>query len=52
MARFFALASLVVGGIIVADIVTHGSQFAAAMNGVQYVEGPAIQGLLGQPPGG
>jgi hypothetical protein len=50
MARFVSLASLVVVGIIIADIVTHGSQFAQAAGGVQYIENPAIAGLLGYPP--
>jgi hypothetical protein len=50
MSRFFSLATLVVAGIIIADIVTHGSQFSQAMGGLQYVENPAISGLLGQPP--
>jgi hypothetical protein len=51
MSRFFSLATLVIAGIIIADIVTHGSQFATAMGGVQYVENPAIKGLLGMSPG-
>lgn len=50
MARFFSLASLVVVGIIIADIVTHGPQFSQAMQGFRYVENPAIEGLLGVPP--
>jgi hypothetical protein len=50
MAKFFSFASLVVAGIIIADIVTHGSQFAQAAGGLQYVENPAISGLLGVAP--
>jgi hypothetical protein len=50
MARFVSLASLVVVGIIIADIVTHGSDFAQAAGGVQYIENPAISGLLGVAP--
>ena len=50
MAKFVSLASLVVVGIIIADIVTHGSDFAQAAGGLQYVENPAIAGLLGQAP--
>jgi len=50
MAKFWSLASLVVAGIIIADIVTHGSQFAQAAGGVQYIENPAISGLLGVAP--
>lgn len=45
-----ALATLVVTGIIIADIVVHGSQFAQAAGGVQYIENPAISGLLGVAP--
>lgn len=51
MARFVSFASLVVVGIIIADIVTHGSQFAQAAGGLQYIENPAIKGLLGMNPG-
>lgn len=50
MARFFSLAALVVGGIIVADIITHGSQTAQAAKGVATIEDPAISGLLGVAP--
>ena len=50
MARTFSFLSLVVVGIIIADIVTHGSQFGQAMYGFQRVESPAISGLLGTPP--
>jgi hypothetical protein len=48
MAKIISLASLVVAGIIIADIVTHGSQFAQAAGGVSYIENPAINGLLGK----
>jgi hypothetical protein len=50
MGKAVSLISLVVVGIIIADIVTHGSQFSQALGGVQYVENPAISGLLGVPP--
>jgi hypothetical protein len=50
VAKLISLASLVVAGIIIADIVTHGSQFAQAAGGVQYIENPAISGLLGVAP--
>ena len=50
MAKLVSFASLIVVGIIVADIVTHGSQFAQAAGGLQYIENPAISGLLGVPP--
>jgi hypothetical protein len=47
MSKFISLGALVVGGLIVADIVTHGSQAAAAATGVQAIEVPAISGLVG-----
>jgi hypothetical protein len=50
MAKFFSLASLVVVGIIVADIITHGSQTAQAAQGVASITNPAIGGLLGVAP--
>ena len=50
MAKVIAFASLVVGGIIIADIVTHGSDFAQAAGGVTQIENPVIGGLLGVAP--
>jgi hypothetical protein len=50
MAKFIAFGSLVVVGIIIADIVTHGSDFAQASTGVVNIEKPAIAGLLGVAP--
>ncbi len=50
MARFVSLASLVIVGIIIADIVTHGSQFAQAAGGTQYITTPAYDALLGKAP--
>lgn len=47
MAKLISLASLVVAGIIIADIVTHGSDFAQAAGGAQQIAGPAEQALLG-----
>lgn len=47
MARFFSFAALVVGGLIVADIVTHGSQVEQAATGFNTIETPVIHGLLG-----
>ena len=52
MARFFSLAALVVGGLIVADIVIHGTQVQAASQGIRGIETPVIQGLLGSTPTG
>lgn len=49
MSKFFALASLVVGGIIVADILIHPAGTAAASNGLIGILTPSINGLLGSP---
>lgn len=49
MAKLVALAALVVGGVILADIVVHGSQTADAAAGIgQNIEQPALNALLGQ----
>jgi len=48
MSKFFSLAALVVGGIIVADILTHPSGTAAASKGLSGITTPAINGLLGK----
>lgn len=50
MSKFISLASLVVVGVIIADIVTHGSQFAQAAGGTQYITNPAFDALLGKAP--
>ena len=50
MSKFISLASLVVVGVIIADIVTHGSQFAQAAGGTQYITNPALDALLGKAP--
>lgn len=47
MARFFSLAALVVGGLIVADILIHPAGTNAASSGIVGVEKPVIHGLLG-----
>lgn len=43
----FSLAALVVGGIIVADFLTHPSGTTAAANGLSSVLTPAESSLLG-----
>lgn len=50
MAKLVSVVSLVVVGIIIADIVTHGSDFAQAAGGFSQIENPAIAGLLGVAP--
>jgi hypothetical protein len=47
MAKLFSLAALVVGGVIVADILIHPSGTATASTGIQGVEKPALNALLG-----
>lgn len=47
MSKFFSLAALVVGGIIVADIVTHGKTTQAAATGFSKLTNPAITALAG-----
>ena len=49
MAKFFSLAALVVGGIIVADILIHPTGTAAAATGIQGISTPAFNALLGTP---
>ena len=50
MAKFFSIVSLSVVGIIIADIITHGTQTAQAAKGVATIEDPVIGGLLGVAP--
>ncbi len=50
MAKFFSLAALVVGGIIIADILIHPTGTKAAATGVTSISRPAISGLLGKAP--
>ena len=45
--RIAAIASLVVVGVIIADIITHPAGTAAASSGIVGVEKPALNALLG-----
>lgn len=47
MSRFWSLAALVVGGIIVADILTHPAGTQAAANGLAGIITPSESALLG-----
>ena len=47
MARFFSLAALIVGGLVVADILLHPAGVQAASSGATALETPVIHGLLG-----
>jgi hypothetical protein len=49
MARLVAIGSLVVVGVIIADILIHPQGTAAASTGAQGIEKPALNALLGQP---
>ena len=51
MSNIFSIAALVVGGIIVADILTHPTGTAAASSGINTLVGSSISGLLGVAPG-
>ena len=48
MARIASIVSLVVVGIIVADILTHPAGVSAASAGATSISKPALNGLLGQ----
>jgi hypothetical protein len=50
MSKFFSLAALVVGGIIIADILTHPTGTQAASSGINSLVGSSISGLLGVAP--
>lgn len=53
MSKFWSIATLVVGGIIVADILTHPSGTQAAANGLSSIITPTEASLLGgNNPGG
>ncbi len=49
MARIAAIASLVVVGVIIADLVVHASGTAQVLGATQYVTQPAFNALLGKP---
>lgn len=49
MGKLVSLAALVVGGVILADIITHGSQTAQAAQGVgSGILTPSFNALLGK----
>lgn len=53
MSRFWSLAALVVGGIMLADILTHPTGTQAAANGLAGIITPTEASLLGgSQPGG
>lgn len=48
MSRLFSLATLIVAGIIVADILIHPAGTTAASNGLNKLWGTSVNGLLGK----
>ena len=52
MARFFAFATFIVGGVIVADILIHPAGTQAASAGITQIQKPALGALLGTAPTG
>jgi hypothetical protein len=49
---FLTLGALIVGGVIVADVLSHPTGTAAASSGISGLEVPALNGLLGVSPTG
>jgi hypothetical protein len=49
MSKLFGLLALGIGGIIVADILTHASGVTAASTGITNISTPWLNALLGQP---
>lgn len=49
--KFFAIAGLVVTGIVIADILSHPSGTSAATNGLANILSPTYSALLGTVPG-
>ena len=50
MSKFFSIAALVVGGIIIADILLHPEGTAAATTGTTQILTPTYSALLGGAP--
>jgi hypothetical protein len=48
MSGILSIAALIVGGVIVADILTHPAGTAAASNGLMGLWGSSLNGLLGK----
>ena len=48
MSKWVSIAALVIGGIIVADILIHPHGTATAASGVNRIETPAFNALLGK----
>lgn len=49
MSKFFGLLTLAIGGIIIADVLTHPTGTAAAASGVGNLQRPWLNALLGTP---
>lgn len=50
MSKFFSLAALVIGGIIIADVLLHPTGTAAAATGTTQILTPTYSALLGGAP--
>ena len=50
MSGVLSLATLIIGGVIIADILTHPGGTAAASNGVNQLWSSSLGGLLGNVP--
>jgi hypothetical protein len=49
VSKWVSIAALVIGGIIVADILTNANGVKAASAGITGIETPAFNALLGKP---
>jgi hypothetical protein len=49
MGRFISIVTLVVAGVIIADILIHPAGTSAASQGAVGIEQPALNALLGSP---
>ncbi len=48
MSRFFDILTLIVGGVILADLVSHGTQTVGILKGVNGLWSTSVNGMLGK----
>ena len=48
MSRFFDILTLIIGGVILADLVTHGTQTVGILTGVNGLWSTSVNGMLGK----
>lgn len=48
MSRFFDILTLIIGGVILADLVSHGSDTVAILNGINSTWRTSVNGMLGK----